>query len=67
MTRRCDPARLGHAASNNPGGEPPSPRLRAGRGGLCAGGIGILLTSRLVDELAFNERHDELMFVEYLS
>ena len=35
--------------------------------GLRAGGFGILLTSRLGDELAFNERHNELMFVKYLS
>ena len=44
-----------------------APRLGAGRGGLRAGGSGILLTGRLVDKLAFNERHSELMFVKYLS
>jgi hypothetical protein len=31
-----------------------------------AGASAILLTSRLADESAFNERHNELMFVEYL-
>jgi anti-sigma regulatory factor (Ser/Thr protein kinase) len=30
-------------------------------------GIGILLTGQLVDELVYNERRDELMFVKYLS
>jgi anti-sigma regulatory factor (Ser/Thr protein kinase) len=35
--------------------------------GLRAGAFGMLLTSQLVDELVYNERHNELMFVKYLS
>ena len=62
-----DPARLGHAAINNPGGDPLRHASVREERGLRAGGFGILLTSRLVDELAFNERHNELMFVKYLS
>ena len=31
------------------------------------GGFGILLTTELVDELVYNERHNELMFVKCLS
>ena len=61
-----DPARLGHAAINNPEDEPLRHASVREERGLRAGGFGILLTSRLVDELAFNERHNELMFVKYL-
>ncbi len=32
-----------------------------------AGGFGILLTSQLVDELVYNERDNELLFVKYLE
>lgn len=31
-----------------------------------AGGFGMLLTTRLVDEPVYNERHNELLFVKYL-
>ena len=34
--------------------------------GLRAGGFGILLTDQLVDDLVYNERRNELMFVKYL-
>jgi anti-sigma regulatory factor (Ser/Thr protein kinase) len=62
-----DPARLEHAAINNPNDDPiRHVSVREGRG-MRAGGFGILLTSQLVDELVYNERHNELMFVKYLS
>ena len=35
--------------------------------GLRGGGLGILLISQLVDELVYNERHNEVQFVKYLS
>lgn len=62
-----DPARLGHAAINNPCDDPLRHASVREERGLRAGGFGILLTSRLVDELVYNERHNELMFVKYLS
>ena len=62
-----DPARLGHAAINNPDDDPLRHASVREEIGLRAGGFGIMLASRLVDELAFNERHNELMFVKYLS
>lgn len=62
-----DPARLRHAAINNPGDDPLRHAAVREENGLRAGGFGILLTSQLVDELVFNERHNELMFVKYLS
>ncbi|MDQ3803431.1 MAG: ATP-binding protein [Acidobacteriota bacterium] len=61
-----DPARLRHAAINNPAHDPLRHASVREEKGLRAGGFGIMLTSRLVDELAYNERHNELMFVKYL-
>jgi anti-sigma regulatory factor (Ser/Thr protein kinase) len=62
-----DPARLEHAAVSNPQDDPLRHASVREELGLRAGGFGILLTSRLVDELVYNERHNELMFVKYLS
>jgi len=61
-----DPARLEHAAINNPNHDPLRHASVREERGLRAGGFGILLTSQLVDELVYNERHNELMFVKYL-
>jgi DNA-binding NarL/FixJ family response regulator len=61
-----DPSRLRHAAINNPGHDPLRHAAVREEKGLRPGGFGIMLTSRLVDELAYNERHNELMFVKYL-
>jgi anti-sigma regulatory factor (Ser/Thr protein kinase) len=62
-----DPARLQHAAINNPNDDPLRHAFAREEKGLRAGGFGILLTSQLVDELVYNERHNELLFVKYLS
>lgn len=62
-----DPTRLRHAATNNPNHDPLRHAPVREERGLRAGGFGILLTSQLVDELAYNERHNEQMFVKYLS
>jgi len=61
-----DPARIEHAAINNPNHDPIRHVSVREEKGLRAGGFGILLTSQLVDELVYNERHNELMFVKYL-
>jgi anti-sigma regulatory factor (Ser/Thr protein kinase) len=61
-----DPARLEHAAINNPNDDPLRHVSVREERGMRAGGFGILLTSQLVDELVYNERHNELMFVKYL-
>jgi anti-sigma regulatory factor (Ser/Thr protein kinase) len=61
-----DPARIEHAAINNPNQDPIRHVSVREEQGLRAGGFGILLTSQLVDELVYNERHNELMFVKYL-
>jgi anti-sigma regulatory factor (Ser/Thr protein kinase) len=62
-----DPTRLRHAAINNPNDDPLRHAPVREEKGMRAGGFGILLTSKLVDELVYNERHNELMFVKYLS
>jgi anti-sigma regulatory factor (Ser/Thr protein kinase) len=62
-----DPTRLQHAAINNPIDDPLRHAAVREEKGLRAGGLGILLTNQLVDELVYNERHNELLFVKYLS
>jgi anti-sigma regulatory factor (Ser/Thr protein kinase) len=61
-----DPTRLDHAAINNPHHDPIRHESVREAKGMRAGGFGILLTSRLVDELVYNERHNEVLFVKYL-
>jgi anti-sigma regulatory factor (Ser/Thr protein kinase) len=62
-----DPTQMDHAAVNNPADEPlRHARLREEKG-IRAGGYGLLLTTRLVDELVYNEQHNEVVFVKYLA
>jgi anti-sigma regulatory factor (Ser/Thr protein kinase) len=62
-----DPTSLDHAAINNPKHDPVRHCSVRESKGLRAGGFGILLTKQLVDELVYNERHNEVLFVKYLS
>jgi CheY-like chemotaxis protein len=61
-----DPGALEHAAVANPSTDPFRHVAVRDEKGLRAGGFGILLTNQLVDELVYNERRNELMFVKYL-
>jgi DNA-binding response OmpR family regulator len=61
-----DPRELEHAAVSNPTTDPFRHVAVRDEKGLRAGGFGILLTNQLVDELVYNERRNELMFVKYL-
>jgi CheY-like chemotaxis protein len=61
-----DPSQLEHAAVNNPSNDPFRHVTVRDEKGLRAGGFGILMTDQLVDELVYNERRNELMFVKYL-
>ena len=61
-----DPQHLEHAAVNNPSTDPFRHVTVRDEKGLRAGGFGILLTNQLVDDLVYNERRNELMFVKYL-
>jgi anti-sigma regulatory factor (Ser/Thr protein kinase) len=62
-----DPKLLDHAAVSNPNDDPLRHVFVREKEGLRAGGFGILITSQLVDELVYNERHNEVLFVKYLS
>ncbi len=61
-----DPDQLPHAAVSNPENDPFRHVQVRDEQGLRAGGFGILLTNQLVDELVYNERRNELMFIKYL-
>ena len=62
-----DPSSLDHAAINNPTDNPLRHASVREEKGLRGGGFGILLVSQLVDELVYNDRHNEVQFVKYLS
>ncbi len=61
-----DPGRLEHAAISNPDDDPLRHMAVRERNRMRSGGFGILLTNQLVDELVYNDRHNELMFLKYL-
>jgi CheY-like chemotaxis protein/anti-sigma regulatory factor (Ser/Thr protein kinase) len=61
-----DPSALEHAAVNNPAGDPFHHVSVRDEKGLRAGGFGILMADQLVDELVYNERRNEVMFIKYL-
>jgi anti-sigma regulatory factor (Ser/Thr protein kinase) len=62
-----DPTKLNHSAINNPNDDPLRHVSIREEKGLRAGGFGILLTNQLVDELVYNEQHNEVLFVKYVS
>lgn len=62
-----DPGRLEHAAISNPDDDPLRHIFARIEQGMRAGGFGILLTGQMVDELVYNEWHNELLFVKYLG
>lgn len=58
---------IAHAAIANPPDEPARHlEVRAERG-VRPGGFGILLTRNLVDELIYNEKGNEVLFIKYLN
>jgi len=60
-----DLAEIEHAAFANPPGEPTRHMERRQELGLRPGGFGIMLASQVIDELVYNEKHNELIFVKY--
>jgi anti-sigma regulatory factor (Ser/Thr protein kinase) len=62
-----DPLTLDHAAINNPYDNPVRHASVRDEKGLRGGGFGILLASQYVDDLVYNDRHNEVVFVKYLS
>ena len=62
-----DMDRLAHAAVSNPADDPlEHTRVREARG-LRPGGLGLLLTRALVDEVIYNEKRNEVVLVKYLD
>jgi anti-sigma regulatory factor (Ser/Thr protein kinase) len=73
LYRIADPGRgfsfqaLDHAAIHNPADDPTQHMLAREAKGLRPGGFGLLLTRAIVDELLYNEKQNEVVFVKYLD
>lgn len=61
-----DRSSLLHAAVNNPDADPIQHISVREEQGLRSGGFGIMLTSQMVDELVYNQKCNEVMFIKYL-
>lgn len=55
-----------HAAINNPKDNPMAHMQEREAKGLRPGGLGLLLSQQLVDELVFNEAHNAVVLIKYL-
>ncbi len=58
---------LNHAAILNPEGDPLRHQQVRTELGLRPGGFGILIVSKLMDEMIYNERHNEVVLIKYLD
>ena len=61
-----DPAHLEHAAISNAPGDPCAHIPVREQKGLRSGGFGIMMARALVDEMIYNEAHNEVLFLKYL-
>lgn len=61
-----DPSTMDHAAINNAKGDPMRHAIVREQKGLRGGGFGILLATKIVDQLFYNERHNEVLIIKYL-
>ena len=59
--------RLAHAAISNPADDPLQHAVERQKQGLRPGGLGLMMTRSLVDELIYNEAHNEVIFIKYLD
>ena len=55
-----------HAAINNPEDDPLAHAQAREERGLRPGGLGLLLTKKMVDELVYNEARNEVVLIKYL-
>jgi CheY-like chemotaxis protein len=60
-------ADLTHSALSNPADQPMQHAVAREEKGLRPGGFGLLIARQMVDELLFNEAHNEVVFVKYLD
>ena len=58
---------LQHAAIANPADSPLQHAIVREEQGLRPGGLGLMMTQSLVDELIYNEARNEVMFIKYLD
>jgi anti-sigma regulatory factor (Ser/Thr protein kinase)/ActR/RegA family two-component response regulator len=58
---------LPHAAISNPPEDPLQHLAHREKQGLRPGGLGVLITRQLVDELIYNERGNEVILIKYLD
>jgi len=58
---------LAHAAVSNPPDRPIDHAASREKLGLRPGGFGLLMAKQMVDELLYNEAHNEVVFVKYLD
>jgi CheY-like chemotaxis protein len=61
-----DPAGCKHAAINNAPGDPTAHVPVRESKGMRPGGFGIMMAQALVDEMIYNEAHNEVLFLKYL-
>jgi anti-sigma regulatory factor (Ser/Thr protein kinase) len=59
--------KLRHAAINNPEHSPLEHAFVREAQGLRPGGLGLMMTRSLVDELIYNETRNEVIFIKYLD
>ena len=57
---------LTHAATSNPQDDPMRHMEARQEKGLRPGGLGLFMTKQIVDELLYNEKQNEVVFVKYL-
>jgi len=62
-----DDARLRHAAISNPEDNPVQHAEVREQQGIRPGGLGLLITRSLVDELIYNERRNEVILIKYIT
>ena len=62
-----DLTKVEHAAVSNPDDDPFHHVEVRRKKGIRPGGFGILLASQSIDELIYNEKHNEIMFVKYID
>ena len=62
-----DIEKLCHAAIGNPPDSPLQHAIVREEQGLRPGGLGLMMTQSLVDELIYNEARNEVVFIKYLD
>jgi CheY-like chemotaxis protein/anti-sigma regulatory factor (Ser/Thr protein kinase) len=58
---------LAHAAINNPEDDPLAHTKAREEKGLRPGGLGIMMTQQMIDELVYNEARNEVVLIKYLQ